>query len=29
MVMGVPSQGLKTPFALEKKRDNVLGFEAF
>jgi hypothetical protein len=29
MVMGVPSQGLKTPFTFEKKKDNVLGFEAF
>jgi hypothetical protein len=28
MVMGVPSQGLKTPLALEKQRDNVLRFEA-
>jgi hypothetical protein len=28
MVMGVPSQGLKTPFVFEKQRDNVLRFEA-
>jgi hypothetical protein len=29
MVMGMPSQGLKTPLALKMQRDNVLGSEFF
>jgi hypothetical protein len=29
MVMGMPSQGQKTTFALEKQRDNVLGSKVF
>jgi hypothetical protein len=29
MIMGALNKGLKKPFALEKKSDNVLRFETF
>ncbi len=27
--MGAPNQGLKKPFAFERQKDNILGFEVF